>query len=203
MKKALLLSLLLSSLNTQADVITFDDLPSFTNDDITADVPNGYHGFDWTAFGYVGKDALPDTGYQAGAVSGDFVGYFNTLGNGLISGNTFDFNGSYLTSAWHNNLQVEVKGFSAGNETFSKTVTLSNSVAQWFDFDFFGIDALSFHAFGGDVNPLMGDDFYSEQFVLDNFTFNETVSTTVAEPTTLALLGLGLFALGLRLRRVD
>lgn len=203
MKKTLLLTLLLSSLNTQAEIITFDDLPAFTNDDITADVPNGYHGFDWTAFGYVGKDTLPDTGYQYGAVSGDFVGYFNTLTTGLISGNAFNFNGSYLTSTWHNNLQLEVKGFSAGSETFSKTVTLSNSVAQWFDFDFFGVDALSFHAFGGDVNPLMGDDFYSEQFVLDNFTFNETVSTTVAEPTTLALLGLGLFALGLRFRRVN
>jgi len=203
MKKALLLSLLLSSLTTQAEVITFDDLPAFTDDNITADITNGYHGFDWSAFGYVGKDTLPDTGYQAGAISGDFVGYFNTLGKGLISGNTFDFNGSYITSAWHNNLQVEVKGFSNGSELYSQTINLSNSVAQWFDFNFFGIDSLSFHAFGGDVNPLMGDDFYSEQFVLDNFTVNETVSTTVAEPTTLALLGLGLFALGLRLRRVD
>lgn len=202
MKKALLLTLLLSSLNTQAEVITFDDLPAFSNDEITADVPNGYHGFDWAAFGYVGKDTLPDTGYQYGAVSGDFVGYFNTLTTGLISGNSFNFNGSYFTSAWHNNLQVEVKGFSNGSELYSQTINLSNSVAQWFDFDFFGIDSLSFHAFGGDVNPLMGDDFYSEQFVLDNFTFNESVSA-VPEPTTLALLGLGLMALGLRLRRAS
>ena len=70
---------------------------------------------------------------------------------------------------------------------YSETVVVDITGLTLFDFDFLGIDTLVFTSFGG-VNPGLNGD--GTQFVMDNFTFNETKG--VPEPaSTLGLLAFG------------
>lgn len=76
-KKSLAIALalsfgLLGNTAAQAEVITFDDLPQIEFADV---IGNGYHGFDWSWFGYINKEALPNTGFEKGAVSGKYAAY--------------------------------------------------------------------------------------------------------------------------------
>lgn len=188
--KSLLLPMLLSlgiggAHGTQAAIITFDDLPVTELDAI----PEGYQGFTWgnsflTNVSYIHKDTLPGTGFETGVVSGDYAAFNFLATTSVISGEQFDFNGAYLTAAWNEGLNIQVTGFLNNLALFTKTVVVSTQHAQWFDFDFAGINSLSFHASGG--TGTAGNDF----FVMDNFTINE--STPVSESSSLALLLLGI-----------
>ncbi|PUA26654.1 MAG: exosortase [Cellvibrio sp. 79] len=194
--KSLLLSLLLSLgissvASTQAAVITFDDLPATEIDAI----PDGYRGFNWgqslSNVSYVHKDTLPGTGFEKGVVSGNYAAFNFLATTSIISGEIFDFNGAYLTAAWHDGLNIEVTGFLNNLATFTKTITVNTQQAQWFDFDFTGINSLSLRAWGSPS----GNDF----FVIDNFTINEgSVSVPESSPLILLLLGLTAIALGRR-----
>jgi hypothetical protein len=175
--KSLLLSMLLSlglgsALSTQAAVITFDDLPATELDAI----PDGYKGFNWGAshmvnVNYFHKDLLPNTGFENGVVSGDYAAFNFLATTSTITGDQFDFNGAYLTAGWNDGL---------------KTVVVNTSAAQWFDFNFLGINSLSMRAWGGtSIDGTAGNDF----FIMDNFTINEY--TAVPESSSLALLLLG------------
>ena len=190
--KSLLLSMLLSlglgsAISTQAAVITFDDLPATEIDAI----PEGYNGFTWgesflTNVSYVHKDTIPGTGFENGVVSGDYAAFNFLATTSVISGEQFDFNGAYLTAAWHDGLNIEVTGFLNNLALFTKTVVVNTQQAQWFDFDFLGINSLSLRAWGGtSIDPYNGGEF----FVMDNFTFNEP--TAVPESSSLVLLLLG------------
>lgn len=193
--KSLLLSLLLSfglssAISTQAAVITFDDLPET---DIGS-ISEGYKGFNWgdsflTNVAYSHKDTTPGTGFETGVVSGDYAAFNFLATTSVISttgGEKFDFNGAYLTAAWHDGLNIEVTGFLDNLALFTKIVVVNTQQAQWFDFNFAGINSLSLSTWGGvSIDPLIGGEF----FVLDNFTFNEP--TSVPESSSLALLLLG------------
>ena len=190
--KSLLLSMILSlglgsAISTQAAVITFDDLPATELDAI----PEGYKGLTWgtsflTNVSYVNKNTLPGTGFETGVVSGDYAAFNFLATTSVISGEQFDFNGAYLTAAWNEGLNIEVTGFLNNLALFTKTVVVSTERAQWFDFDFLGINSLSLRAWGGtSTDGTAGNDF----FVIDNFTINE--STPVPESSSLALLLLG------------
>lgn len=190
--KSLLLSMLLSlglgsALSTQAAVITFDDLPATELDAI----PEGYHGFNWGSshmvnVNYFHKDLLPNTGFENGVVSGDYAAFNFLATTSTITGNQFDFNGAYLTAGWNDGLNIEVTGFLNNALLFTQTVVVNTSAAQWFDFNFLGINALSLRAWGGvPIDPMNG----GEMFVMDNFTYNEP--TAVPESSSLALLLLG------------
>lgn len=195
MKKihSLLLSAIFSiaifSSAAHAAVITFDDLPATEADAIH----NGYHGFNWgadfmTSVAYINKNTLPGTGFASGVVSGDYAAFNNFATTSTISSNLFDFNGAYLTAAWNEGLLIEVTGFLDNLALFTTTVTVSTQQAQWFDFNFIGINQLSFRSWGGTAsNPDEG----GEHFVMDNFTYNESTSTQVPESSSLALLLLG------------
>lgn len=195
--KSLLLSLLLSLgissvANTQAAVITFDDLPSAEIDAI----PDGYHGLTWgqsflTNVSYIHADAMPGTGYETGVVSGDYAAFNFLATTSIISGTQFDFNGTYLTAALIDGLNIEVTGFLNNIATFTKTVVVNTQEAQWFDFNFIGINSLSLRAWGG-VNNSSGNDY----FVIDNFTINETAAVPESSSLTLLLLGLAAIAIG-------
>lgn len=188
--KKLLLPLLLSlgvAASTNATVITFDNLPETD----AAIIDNGYAGFDWLSFGYANKSVLPGSGYETGVVSGDYAAYNDFAETSSLSGSLFDFNGAFLTGAWNDGLNIEVRGFSSGSEVYSTTVVVNTASAQWFDFNFFGIDSLSFRSFGGEKNALLDGD--GEHFVMDNFTINESVD--VPESSSLAFLFLGLASL--------
>lgn len=199
--KSLLLSLLLSLgigsvASTQAAVITFDDLPAAEMDAI----PDGYHGLTWgqsflTNVSYVNKNTFPGTGFENGVVSGDYAAFNFLATTSVISGSIFDFNGAYLTAAWNDGLNIEVTGFLNNLATFTKTIVVNTQQAQWFSFDFTGINSLSFRAWGGTpTNPLEG----GEHFVMDNFTINESISVSESSPFALLLLGLVAIAIGRR-----
>jgi hypothetical protein len=190
--KFLLLALLFSlglgsAISAQAAVITFDDLPAAELEAI----PNGYNGFTWgdsflTNVSYVHKDTIPGTGFETGVVSGDYAAFNFLATTSIISGEQFDFNGAYLTAAWNDGLNIEVTGFLNNLALFTKTIVVSTQQAQWFDFNFLGINSLSLRAWGGtSTDGTVGNDF----FVIDNFTFNEP--TSVPESSSLALLLLG------------
>jgi hypothetical protein len=202
--KSLLLSMLLSlglgsALSTQAAVITFDDLPATELDAI----PDGYHGFNWGAshmvnVNYFHKDLLPNTGFENGVVSGDYAAFNFLATTSTITGNQFDFNGAYLTAGWNDGLNIEVTGFLNNTLLFTQTVIVNTSAAQWFDFNFLGINSLSLRSWGGvPIDPMNG----GEMFVMDNFTINEP--TAVPESSSLALLLLGVagILLGRKIRK--
>ncbi len=205
--KSLLLSMLFSlglssTINTQAAVITFDDLPAT---DIGS-ISEGYKGFDWgssfmTNVAYAHKDAIPGTGFETGVVSGDYAA-FNFLATTSVintsGGEQFDFNGAYLTAAWHNGLNIEVTGLLNNLALFTKTIIVSTQHAQWFDFNFAGINSLSLRAWGGvSIDPYNGGEF----FVLDNFTFNESAPVSESSSLILLLLGLSGILLGRTTRK--
>jgi hypothetical protein len=191
--KSLFLSMLLSlgissAISTQAAVITFDDLPATEADAI----PDGYNGFTWgesffSNVSYINKNTEPNSGYEHGVVSGDYAA-FNFLGSTSLiktsGGETFDFNGASFTSAWKDNTNLMVTGLLNNAVLFTQTVIINTSAAQWFDFNFAGINALELKVWN--YSPNDGNDFY----VMDNFTINE--SAPVPESSSLALLMLGL-----------
>ena len=192
LSKPFLLSMLLSlglssAISTQAAVITFDDLPATELDAI----PDGYHGFNWGAshmvnVNYFHKDLLPDTGFANGVISGDYAAFNFLATTSTITGDQFDFNGAYLTAGWNDGLNIEVTGFLNNALLFTQTVVVNTSAAQWFDFNFLGINSLSMRAWGGtSIDGTQGNDF----FVMDNFTYNEP--TAVPESSSLVLLLLG------------
>jgi hypothetical protein len=205
--KSLLLTLLLSlglssAISTQAAVITFDDLPATD----LGSIHDGYNGFDWgdsymTNVAYAHKDAIPGTGFETGVVSGSYAA-FNFLATTSVinttGGGQFDFNGAYLTAAWHNGLNIEITGFLNNLALFTQTIVVNTNAAQWFDFNFFGINSLSLHAWGGtSIDPLNGGEF----FVLDNFTYNETTSVPESSPLILLLLGIAGILFGRRTKK--
>ena len=195
MKKShsLLLSLLLSlgviaAVNTHAAVITFDDLPATDLDAI----PENHQGFNWgdsffTNINYVHKNTFPDSGYATGVVSGEYAAFnpFATVSTiKTTGGEIFDFNGAYFTSAWKDNTNLKVTGFLNDVALFTQTVIINTSAAQWFDFNFMGINSLELNVWNYEPND--GNDYY----VMDNFTVNEAIA--VSESSTIALLLLGI-----------
>jgi hypothetical protein len=192
--KALLLSTLLSlglsgTITTQAAVITFDDLPATELDAI----PDGYQGFNWGAspmvnVSYFHKNLLPNTGFENGVVAGDYAAFNFLATTSTITGDQFDFNGAYLTAGWNDGLNIEVTGFLNNLALFTKTVVVNTQQAQWFDFNFMGINSLSLRAWGGtSIDGTEGNDF----FIMDNFTINEPTAVPESSSLILLLLGLG------------
>jgi len=165
-----------------AYILTFDDIGEVDESTL---IPDGYGGFDWDYFYYMNAtELLPNSGYNNGLVSGDYVahnsGYFNVVG---IRENLFTFNGAWLTAAWRDGLNVQVDGYLNDFLIYSTTVVVDTTGPTWFDFDYPDIDELKFSSFGGTPNPA-----YHPQtgyhFAMDNFTY-------IPEPTTLLLFTFG------------
>ncbi|MEN8141519.1 MAG: PEP-CTERM sorting domain-containing protein [Thermodesulfobacteriota bacterium] len=197
-----------------AAVLTFDDITTGPGGTFIAD---GYGGFNWGSMNFIDPIAwgFSTSGYENGTVSGDYVaysspasGYFATVSNTL-----FDFSGAYLTGAWNDGLNIEVTGYLAGSQTGQRTVVVNSDGPTWFDFNFSGIDSLSFRSYGG-TNAGAFADNRGEHFAMDNFTYYEAFSEPesytdpepytdpVPEPATMLLFGSGLAGLaGARRRR--
>lgn len=167
---------------SQAAVLTFDDISKLNY----GTIENGYGGFNWDKMGYMnGEKEFPRSGYFNGAASGDYVA-FNK--NGLVatvSNSIFNFTGAYLTAAWNIDLNIEVKGFNNGVESYAETVVVSKYAPTWFEFNFLGIDSLQFRSHGGTDAGLDGG--AGQHFAMDDFTF----SYPVPVPGTMLLLGVG------------
>jgi hypothetical protein len=180
-------------------VLTFDDISS----DSQNPIPVGYGGFNWSNMNYLNSAtyAFQNSGYVRGTVSGNYVA-FNVFGNPgevltISSGDTFDFNSTYLTAAWNDNLNVNVLGFLNGLNIYNQTVVVSDDAPTLFNFNYLGIDQLRFTSFGGTDAGTPGN---GQQFAMDNFTYN---AQTVPEPATIALIGLGFMGFGITRRKSE
>ena len=178
----------------QAVVLTFDELYNYTGGD---SIYNGYGGLNWHQF-YVMAGHLPG-GYTDGAVSGVGTAFSEGGEVALANNSLFDFQGTYLTAGARYGLSVVVEGLNNGTSLYSKTVVVDRDSPTWVDFNFLGIDQLKFSSFGGE-EPDDHLGIWGADFVIDNFTFNETQS--VPEPaSTLGLLALGAMGTGSLFKR--
>ena len=160
------LLLLVRTPRAGAGVATFDDV---TTGEL-ATIPDGYHGFDWDSFGALaGARQHPGSGYENGAVSGEYVAFNQYAEVATASDGTFDFSGAYLTAAWNNGLSIQVDGYMAGSPTRTRTVVVDTTGPTWFQFDFLGIDELKFASSGG-INAGLGGS--GKHFAMDNFTYS-------------------------------
>lgn len=176
----------------QATVLTFDDV---TTAERARLIGTNYGGLSWFfGFQILDGSSISNSGYNNGTVSGEYVAYNSSARSVSVTnyGSLFDFNGGYFTSAWRDNLNITIEGFLLGASTYSRTITVSSTSPTYFNLNFLDIDRLNFSSFGGTETP--GFSGRGAHFVLDNFTYNETVS--VPEPTSMALLGLGLAGVG-------
>jgi hypothetical protein len=191
MKKVRVLFVAVSLLAGMAysNIITFDDVNAH---DGYVKLQNGYDGLNWDNFYVVNGNTMePNCGYKHGIVSGENVA-FNAYGNiASLSDALFTFNGANLTGAWNDGLSIDVNGYKNGSLLYSKTVIVNTDAPKWCDFNFIGIDNLSFNSYGGTPHPnLIG---VGTHFAMDNFTFN---ATSVPEPGTLSMLLIGLLSFG-------
>jgi len=190
----------------QTQTLTFDDLPNplITEGGSVGYITNGYAGFQWDNFDYnypaLGgiRGNTNSTGYQNGLVSSPYVAFNGYGGPARISGRLFNLDSAYLTAAWNDGLQVEVLGSLEGVLIYDNTYTAETSSPVPINFNYLGIDSVTFISTGGTPNVRYGG-AYGTQFVLDNLTV-----TLVPEPSFPAMIALVLSALfSLRKRRPD
>ena len=174
-----------------ASVLNFDDLNSSNSHQYAqgyGDVPTNYGGFTWYWWGYI--DYWPDIEGSLGVVSQTQVAYNGAGGDTWIASETpFTFNGAYFTAWYLNDLSINIKGYFQGSLIEETTVEANTSGPVYASLDWSGIDLLTFAAGG----------LWEDHFSMDNFTYNET---TVPEPASLLLLGLGLMVLAGMRRKI-
>jgi hypothetical protein len=187
---------LLAAAPANGTVLMFDVLPADNGA-----IDSAYGGLNWTNFNSVNVPWLLATypnhvgsGYDHGRVSDNHVAYNANGYSAAVNGAPFDFNGASLTAAWKNGLSVEVDGYLGGALKYSKTVIINVTEPVWCDFSFVDVDRLLFTSFGGTPvrfhrdPPLSDYERHTNEFVMDNFTFNE--AATVPEPVSLLVWSL-------------
>lgn len=155
--------------------ITFDDLPSSSGFPIS----NGYDGFDWSNAYALSSSAIPGTGYQYGVVSphnAAYDGFASGASFTSVSG-TFALNSAYFTGAWASQ-DVTVTGFFGSTQIDSVTFAVSETSPTFETFNWAGLTS---------VHWISSSHL---QTVVDNVTVTE-----VPEPSTWAMMGLGLAGL--------
>ena len=186
-----------SATTARATVLSFDDITTSSFDWITS-----YGGFNWDSMVALDPAALyPSTtnGYHNSVVSPDYVASF-TLASPLatvtaVSG-PFDFNGAYFTGAWRDGLNIDVVGYRGSTAIYSDSVVVNSTSPLWLQFDYKAIDYLEFTSYGGVSGGYGG---LAENFIMDDFTFNEPIANP--EPSTFILLGAGLVGVAYWRRR--
>ena len=163
-------------------LLTFDDLPS--GGPLTTmfpGVPNSYGGLNlnWDNFGVANGlefDANNGDGYYYGVVSPSNA-VFNLYGDPAsisIPSGLFDLNSAYLTAAGDNytTLNIQVEGFVGATMVYSNTYTVTNGGPTLINFDYVGVDSVTFIAGVG----------WASWFVMDNVTITEPSALPAAPP---------------------
>ena len=156
--------------------ITFDELDPGGDFSL---IPDGYYGLQWNNWGVIdGWDSVG--GYENGVISKNNVAFAPYGDPSSINYNgSFSLVSAYMTAAWQNGLQLEVKGLFNDIVTYDHTYTLNETGPTLINFNYMGIDEVNFQVLSG-----------QQQYVMDNLV----VSIPVPEPFTLALVGLGALA---------
>lgn len=151
------------------ELVTFDDLA--TNEEPGLKVPAGYNGVTWSNF--YEFDAITSVGVPSGATAGLIsapnVAYnLNGTPAAITAPLPFDLVSAYLTAAWRDNLQVELKGYSGATLSYDNTYTLSATNPTFINFNYLNVTALEFISFGGTPHPgYVGN---GEHFIMDNLS---------------------------------
>jgi hypothetical protein len=185
-------------------LLTFEDTNTTNEQPLTS-----YGGLQWQNVQTMNtdwwvRDGNPINGYVNGAVSPPTVawvppdGSFSGTATATVSSSMpFAFQSAALTSAWNDNLQLQVTGYLHGLIVGSQTVTLNPSGPTMVNFNFQQVDTVRLSASGGTYDPAFPSPGTSTQvppspqFVIDNVTVDVPgVVTSVPEPSGLAIAGL-------------
>lgn len=179
-----------SAITAEATVINFDDLPHYTS---MSNIPNGYNGLNWANMAPYNTTFGPlYSGYKNGVVSPRNVAFNKTGTPALISKlTTWDFTGAYLTGAWNNGLNVNLKGYYGPTLVYDSTVVVNSTSPTYFNFNYINITALRINSYGGVNGGYTGG--IGTHVVIDDFTYSPF--STVPEPSTMLLLGSGVACL--------
>jgi hypothetical protein len=180
--------MLVVSVDASATLIDFEDQSG-----AQTPVANGYNGLVWNS--NVGDVwTLNGTTYHnqssgytilANALAGDNVA-FNAYANSPVditgyNGTSFDLTSAWFASAWDSVLTLNFTGLRNGVEVYSTSLDATRTAAQQVVFNWSNIDTFRIMDFGN-------------HFAMDNLVINENAS--VPEPSTLALLSLGMAGFG-------
>jgi hypothetical protein len=199
-------------------------LLTFENTNTTTEQPlYGYGGLQWQNVQTMNtdwfvRDGGPINGYVTGAVSPPTVawvpedGLSNRASATLTSSAPFELKSAYLTSAWNDNLLLQVNAYLNGQPVGSRTIALNPSSPTMVNFNFPLADTVRLSASGGTPDPAFAPPLPPQsilptpEFVIDNVTVDgpgvtpTPLPNPVPEPSALAVAGL-LAAAGWWLRR--
>lgn len=169
--KAGVLVLFVSASTVFGEIINFDDLvatPAGGNHDA---IPNGYGGLNWGNFNVIdGVNSDSSTGYHYAPTSGNNVAFNNFGDLASVNGSAFNLTSGYFTSAWNDNLQLEVKGFVGSTLAYDHTYTLSAVAPTFINLNLQDVSQVQFVSSGGTQHAGYGGS--GTQFAMDDLTVN-------------------------------